>query len=200
LEGGFSSLATGVIRAVMVGDDRGAFEEHEQLPPQGSWIGDLSTFGNAGQQVEMTVEVASRDRAGGAAVVLDGCVDDGAAAEVGFGVPEGQRIEHGSELVLRVVTGGRHDIAEPRHDVVAARFQDSLDESFSRAEVAIQGLFGDAKARAELGDTNAIEAALVEHFGRRSKDRRTGSLWIEGRSRQYRHDLDGTARFDLLLG
>jgi hypothetical protein len=90
---------------VVIGHDRGALDEHQQLPCKALRVLGLRADGDAGEQREIAVQVAGGDGAGGIGVVLCRRVDDGAAAEARLGVPRAERVEDGRQLRRRVGAG-----------------------------------------------------------------------------------------------
>ncbi len=88
----------------------------------------------------MPVQVASGDRTGRPGVMLDRCVDDGAATEGWLGVPPAQRVEYGCELVGRIGARCVRGIQEPAGHPVTALFQDGLDQAVLGTEVAVERL------------------------------------------------------------
>ncbi|MEV7802336.1 hypothetical protein AB0O28_05250 [Microbispora sp. NPDC088329] len=100
------------------GDDGGALHQDEQLAPEKRRIGGSGALGDAGQQVEVAVEVARGDGANGLDVVLGRRVQHRAAAEGRVRVPLLQRVEHRGELVAGIVPCHRGGLGQPVADDV----------------------------------------------------------------------------------
>lgn len=150
----------------MVGDNGGAFQEHEEVAPERVRVQYVGAPGDVGEQVEVAGQVACGDGTRGGTVPLSRGIDDRATAEAGGGEPGSKGAEDGGESRSWISASRVRRIGDPGQDTSGPVLQDGLDEAVLRVEVAVQGLFGNARGGAEFGNTDAVESAFVQERGR----------------------------------